>query len=107
VNIHAGVVKLVDALDSKSSGATRAGSIPAFGTINKNKGLGSKGLIPFFVIAHLLHTLVFLGNVQQPVMAINGVQRRAMVSWRLNDKPPRIALRGLFCMVLGSSLFIS
>lgn len=31
-NLSAGVVKLVDALDSKSSGATRVGSIPTFGT---------------------------------------------------------------------------
>ena len=36
--IHAGVVKLVDALDSKSSGlCARVGSIPTFGT-NNNKG---------------------------------------------------------------------
>ena len=51
--VLAGMVKLVDAEDSKSSGATRAGSIPALGTLYKQAdctkcGLPVLHLRPFF-----------------------------------------------------------
>ena len=46
---NAGVVKLVDALDSKSSGpCARVGSIPTSGTSNFN-GLSLNGLTRFFL----------------------------------------------------------
>ena len=50
--LNAGVVKLVDALDSKSSGATRVGSIPTSGTIMKTRAYSVllKALFIYFVL---------------------------------------------------------
>lgn len=43
---HAGMAELVDALDSKSSAARRAGSIPAPGTIKLYKKIKSSPIKP-------------------------------------------------------------
>lgn len=59
------MVKLVDALDSKSSGLpVRVGSIPTSGT-SKNKGLGFE-LKPFSCVTFSLF-LAFLGGISEEV----------------------------------------
>lgn len=52
---RAGVVKLVDALDSKSSGpCVRVGSIPTSGT-TPFQGIGSRNLTPSYGFSRLIN----------------------------------------------------